>query len=230
MARLYIVFKLPGIHAAISICVDSLTVLSVISEISDIFITGELGIRPPGFGAPARFHTIREETDVFSSVGIGVSAFAIGLVILKHTDVSVSGATCFSTPDFGAFTAFHIIYERTRISAAIGIGIATLTILFVISEVTNIFMAGQSCFGAPRQSAPAVSGAIFEFTDVYAAIRIGIRALTVEPIIAEVSDIGVPSQICLSPPGQGTLTVLYIIFKSPNICASIRIGESTLTV
>jgi hypothetical protein len=112
----------------------------------------------------------------------------------------VSGAICFSAPDFYAFTTLYIIYERTRVRAAIGIGIPTLAILFVISEVTNIFMASQPCFGTPRQSAPAVSGTVFELTNIYAAIRIGISALTVEAIIAELSDIGVSSQICLNPP------------------------------
>ena len=127
-------------------------------------------------------------------------------------------------------TRFHIVLEAPNVSAAVRIIIGPLAVLFIIFEVAYIFMAGQIRLGTPGQSPFSNHHVIAEIPHVYAAVCIGVSALTVLLVVSEVTDVFITSQCCLKPPSYGALACPYITFEFASVSGSVSLGVSTLAV
>ena len=121
-----------------------MTVLLVVLERADIFITRQCRLGAPGFRTLPGFHIIREVPNIYAAVCIGVSALTVLLVVSEVTDVFITSQCCLKPPSYGALACPYITFEFASVSGSVGLGVSTLAVFFVIGKVTDIFIAGQS--------------------------------------------------------------------------------------
>ena len=133
-------------------------------------------------------------------------------------------------PRFSALTSYKIIFESSDIHGAIGISISALPILFIILEISNIFMPKQFGFSAPGKGALTALHPVLESANVFASIGIGIVPLTGWLTIFKITDVCITGKYTIDAPGFSTLPSFHIIFELTSIRAAIGICICALAV
>ena len=226
----HVIAEIPHVYAAVCIGVGTLTVLLVVLERADVSITHQCRLGAPGLRTLAGFHIIREVPNINAAVCIGVSALTVLLVVFESADVFITSQCCLGAPGFRTQACFHIIREVPNIYAAVCIGVSTLTVLLVVLERADIFITRQCRLGAPGLRTLPGFHIIREVPNIYAAVCIGVSALTVLLVVSEVTDVFITSQCCLKPPSYGALACPYITFEFASVSGSVGLGVSTLAV
>ena len=125
----------------------------------------------------------------------------------------------------GALTIKKVVPELTDVLVPGCIGKCALASLFVCLECPNILVAIEPSF----LTLPNLH-VIYETSNIYAAIGVGITALTVQLVVFELTDVFMTDQNRTIPPGFGALSSLYRIREISLIGAAIRKRQGALTV
>ena len=80
---LFVALEFSNILVTIGVRIYPFSVEKTLFECSDVFIAGELSIRPPGFTRPARLLTFPELSDISARVSLGIGALPLEQVVPK---------------------------------------------------------------------------------------------------------------------------------------------------
>ena len=194
MTRFHIVLEAPNVSAAVRIIIGPLAVLFIIFEVAYIFMAGQIRLGTPGQSPFSNHHVIAEIPHVYAAVCIGVGTLTVLLVVLERADIFITRQCRLGAPGFRTLPGFHIIREVPNIYAAVCIGVSALTVLLVVSEVTDVFITSQCCLKPPSYGALACPYITFEFASVSGSVGLGVSTLAVFFVIGKVTDIFIAGQ------------------------------------